>query len=118
MAVVKLKTGQRKFVPEEAGVSMWLCKHGFEVPDPEQQRYLEQVSDIVLNWRYAPDEYIRRNLLRIIPQVVADWFVDPNGRPVRPARREDYIFAEKWGLWAKNKPTALVIDAQEQMQLV
>lgn len=118
MAYIKFKTGLRQLVPDDKAVSIWLAKYGFLDVDPEQKHFIDCVSTIHIDYRHAPDEYIRRNLNEIIPRVLMSWRVDASGRPACPCTREDYIFAEKWGLWAKGKPTALVIDPEQQLSLV
>jgi hypothetical protein len=112
MAVLKYKTGRKQLIPERMALPIWQVLYGYRQPDNEQQRqFVRTVDDVSLSWKSAPDEYIKENLEEIIPQIIATWRVDRNGHPTRPDYGPDLRFAEKWGLWARGKPTKLAEDA-------
>lgn len=118
MACIRFTDGSRKFVPEPIGVRLWRCLHGLAAATEDQRDYLARVRTVYLNWRTAPDEYIRRNLPDIVEAVTKGWVVDSDGRPLRPSTQEEYAFAAKWGLWVNGHPSALVTDPRLQTQLV
>jgi hypothetical protein len=118
MAIIWFKDGKRKIVSNEVGSKLWLCMHGYVEPDERQKAYIATVRSVHLDWRSAPDPYIRQNLPDIVDMVIQQWTADSSGRPVKPNSHEDYRFAVKWGLWVNNHPSALVSEPRTQMQLV
>jgi hypothetical protein len=98
---------------EERLFKVWQVITGRKIPDShELTRFSLSVKQVILNWRTAPEEYVRAHLQHIIPQAVAEWVVDGAGTPLRPSTPWGYEFARKYGLYRGNKPTNLVTKRQ------
>jgi hypothetical protein len=113
MALVLHTDGTRELRSEAEAEKLWLIKVGRARPQTARQRaqvlYLRKtIRRVRLNYKTAPEEYVLANLDEIIPQAIANWIVDQRGRPIRPANKEDMIFAVKYGLWYNGQPTYLV----------
>jgi hypothetical protein len=113
MALVLHTDGTRELRSEAEAEKLWLIKVGRARPQTPRQRaqvrYLRKtIRRVRLNYKTAPEAYVLANLDEIIPQAIANWIVDRRGRPVRPATKEDMIFAVKYGLWYNGQPTYLV----------
>jgi hypothetical protein len=117
MALLIRKDGTKELhtKPEDEArlYKVWQVLAGRAVPDsPELARFCDGVQKVILNWRTAPEEYVRARLNEIVPQVIASWVVDRNGNPLRPATKQQYEFARKYGLVKGYKPTNLVTKRQ------
>lgn len=117
MALLILKDGKRQIFSkpdDEARLfKIWQVKVGNAVPDsPELARYAESVSKVILNWKTAPEEYVRHHLNVIVPQAVAEWIVDSKGHPIRPSTHWGWEFARKYGLMRGHSITNLVTKRQ------
>jgi hypothetical protein len=113
MALVLHTDGTRELRSEAEAEKLWLIKVGRARPQTPRQRaqvrYLRKtIRRVRLNYKTAPEAYVLANLDEIIPQAIANWIVDRRGRPIRPANKEDMIFAVKYGLWYNGQPTYLV----------
>lgn len=113
MAYILHIDGTREVRSEAEAEKLWLIKVGRAKPvTPAQIQYVrfirKNIVKVRLNYRTAPDEYVRAYLPEIIEQVVSYWTVDRRGRPLRPGTPEDMAFAVKWGLYRRGKPTGLV----------
>lgn len=122
MAYILHTDGTREVRSEAEAEKLWLIKVGRARPTNEaQEKYVKLIRSTIkkvkLNWRTAPDEYIRANFDEVIEAALQNWSVDRSGNPLRPQTDWDLAFAIKWGLWYRNKPTALVTGAG-QLQLV
>lgn len=92
---------------------VWQVKVGHAIPDsPQLAKYAEGIKKVVLNWRTAPEEYVRYHLNDIVPIAVADWVVAPDGTPLRPSTPSGWDFAKKYGLMKGYSPTNLVTKHQ------
>lgn len=127
MAFVLHTDGTREWRSEAEAEKLWLIKVGRANPQNEaQKRYVrfirKSIKRVILNYRTAPEEYVRAYLPEIAERAVAQWIVDRRGRPVRPATDEDMAFAIKYGLWRggkRGRPTALVTHSgPHQLALV
>ncbi len=122
MALILHTDGTREVRSEAEAEKLWLIKVGRARPtNVAQERYVRLIRSTIrkvkLNYHTAPDEYIRANFDEIMEEALRDWIVDRRGRPSRPQTSWDLAFAIKWGLWYRNKPTALV-TGKGQLQLV
>lgn len=117
MAFIRYKAGTRRLIPEKLGLSVWLVLHGYQEPaDEKQSDFVAAVEEVVLNWHSAPDEYIKHNFADVAEKMIGEWRVDLFGRPSRPDYGPDLRLAEKWGLWARGKPTALAAEIISRMK--
>lgn len=122
MAYILHIDGTRELRSEAEAEKLWLIKVGRARPaTPAQENYIKLIRSTIrkvkLNYRTAPDEYIRANFDEVIEEALKSWSVDRRGNPTRPQTDWDLAFAIKWGLWYRNKPTAL-ITGKGQLQLV
>lgn len=113
MAYVQYIDGTRELRSEAEAKKLWLIKVGRARPQtPAQKKYVsfirKTIKKIRLNYRTAPEEYIKANIHDIVPMALANWMVNKKGQPIRPATKDDMEFAVKYGLWNQGKPTALV----------
>lgn len=124
MAYILYTDGTREVRSETEAEKLWLIKVGRARPlNKAQAAYVrfirKHIKRIRLNYRTAPEEYVIANLDEIIPQALSSWIVDRKGHPIRPNTQEDLDFAVKYGLWRRNKPTALVTrKGPHQLSLV
>lgn len=122
MAYILHTDGTREVRSEAEAEKLWLIKVGRARPTTKaQEKYVElirqTVTKVKLNYRTAPDDYIRANFDEVMENALRDWVVDRRGNPTRPQSDFDLAFAIKWGLWYRGKPTALV-TGKGQLQLV
>jgi len=117
MALITHTDGSREFKAEDEAVKLWRILDGQAKPmNDSQKRYCDQVRHdvkrVVLNYRTAPEDYVRKNLHKLLPQILADWVVDAHGRPMRPANAWQWAFAKKYGLWKGHRPSQIVAGGQ------
>lgn len=108
MAYLELKNGDKKQISREQGEKLWAALQDPSSVDEDQQKLLESVKRLYLNWHNAPDDYIQENLEAIIPMALNDWSVDKRGHVSRPASPAAWQFAKRWGLWEFGRPSSLV----------
>lgn len=119
MAIIHRTDGKHEVVDPEIGAAIWKVLNGEIEPSPEQAKYCETVEKIDLNWRKAPDSYIKAHFDTIIPMALSDWMLEVReadghkivtGRVSRPQPGDDFAwnFAKRWGLWYEGKKTELV----------
>lgn len=117
MAFVKYKSGHRQVLPDSKAVAIWLVLHGYvEAESEKQESFVASVEEVMLSWPTAPDEYIKHNFNDIAEKMIASWRVDVFGCPTRPDYGADLRMAEKWGLWARGKQTALAAEVISHMR--
>jgi hypothetical protein len=99
MAVIRYHTAKEdENVPAEKGIRYWQLMTG-EVDGTEAEMVLcGEIKDISLNWRNAPDSYIKARKHVIFPMVLMAWMCDANGVPTRPDPSNSFAvgFAHKW----------------------
>lgn len=122
MAYILHIDGTRELRSEAEAEKLWLIKVGRARPtNPTQEKYVKLIRSTIrkvkLNFHTAPDEYIQANFDEVMEEALKSWIVDRRGNPSRPQTDWDLAFAIKWGLWYRNKPTALV-TGKGQLQLV
>lgn len=107
MAVIHLTTGESQVIPPDKAQQIWQVLEGELTPTKQQQAYCQKVRSINLNWRTAPDSYIKEHLDVIIDMALMDWAIDRQGYLTEPDERDvhAWAFAKKWGLWHKGKPS-------------
>lgn len=108
MAYLELRNGTKKHISREQGEKLWNGLQDPESIDETQQKFLGTIKAIYLNWRHAPDSYIKENLDDIIPMALNEWSVDKRGHITRPSTPFAWQFAKRWGLWEFGRPTSLV----------
>lgn len=125
MAYILFNDGRRELHTDPLAVEkltqIWYVWAGLRLAhNPVLDAYCKRIKKISLNWYEAPEEYVRENLQRILPQVLNEWSVDSHGHPLRPTSNRSWTFAKKYGLWRAGKPTAVIagIEAGRQIQLV
>ena len=104
MAVVRLLNGKDDTVSAEVGAELWLVLNGYKDGTPEQQEYCSKVKTIYLNWRKAPDEWIKDNWDLFRSKARDEWYIDNNCRPTRPQYDADKDLALKWKLFNEYSP--------------
>lgn len=57
MAFIRFKDGHTLTVSAEKGNAIWLVKNGELESSEKQQRYVETIASIYLNYDSAPDSY-------------------------------------------------------------
>lgn len=61
MALIKLHSGKVQPITHEKAAAIWQVMQGEIDGTPEQIKFCDQVKDIYLDWRIAPESYIRVN---------------------------------------------------------
>jgi hypothetical protein len=117
MALIFHTDGKREFAPESRAEKLWRILVGQAVPiNSAQKQYCDsvkrEIKKVVLNYHTAPEDYVRANLSKLLPQILADWTVDRQGNPLHPATAASWDFAKKYGLWKGRKPTSIVTGSQ------
>ena len=84
MALIIYTDGSKKLCNkpgDEARLfKVWQVITGRTAADsPELERFSKSVKQVILNWRTAPEQYVRANLAHIIPQATTEWVVDGAG---------------------------------------
>jgi hypothetical protein len=82
----------------ELGATYWTILHGYKEGTPEQEEYCSKIKKIYLNWRKAPDEWIKDNFDKLKEKAKNEWYVDNQGIPTRPQYKKDWDLKNKWGL--------------------
>lgn len=115
MAYVVFTDGKKSNISAEQGLGIWQVLNGEIEGDEKQQEFCRKVEKIYLNWRNAPDNYIKANFDLIMPMALSDWMVNEKGQPTEPETGNDFAwkFAKRWGLWEYG-PTKLVKEYHEQ----
>ena len=108
MAVIRFTNGKEETIDAATAASIWLVLCGEKDATKEQENFMERVKNIHLNWRNAPDSYIKKRFETILPMALADWVVNHAGKPVRPGSEFAWQFAKRWGLWENGHPSSLV----------
>lgn len=89
MAIINFKNGtQQTIEPDKASV-VWQWFNGDVAATPEQQAYVEQVKEIRLNWRKAPDSYLLKHARHLKPIILNYWVCDRDGTPTRPEPNDE-----------------------------
>lgn len=109
MAIIRFNNGKEESVSPQTGASVWLVLCGEVDPTKEQENFMLRVKNVHLNWRNAPDSYIRKRFDMILQFALADWSVNRAGKPVRPQGEFAWAFAKRWGLWENGRPSSLVV---------
>lgn len=117
MAFITYIDGRREFKAEDEAVKLWRILDGQAAPMNEaQERYVKSIrrniKKVVLDYRNAPEDYIRKNLHKLLPYILSDWVVDRTGKPLRPGNSAQWSFAKKYGLWKGHKPSPVVTGGQ------
>lgn len=114
MAILKLSNGKDKTISLEQSHEIWSILNGEKEPTKEQEEYCSNIDKIYLNWRKAPDSYIRDRFDIIAGMHMAEWAVDNQGTTVRPenyispdGKYRVWVFARKWGFLDENGKTKL-----------
>lgn len=113
MALIIYTNGDKAFKPDVEAVKLWRILDGQAKPENEaQRRYIAHVrrtvKSVSLDYRTAPEDYIRKNLHKLLPKILSEWVVNQHGEPLKPADAQQWTFAKKFGLWRGNKPSAIV----------
>lgn len=111
MAYLITTDGKKLCISTKVGLFLWISLLNPDNIDSETTTKLQKISDIYLNWRTAPDDYIQNKLESIIPIALLDWFVDRHGIPTKPQSDHAWTFAKRWGLWENGAPSYLVTGA-------
>lgn len=117
MAFIKFKSGIRQLLNNETAIAVWRVLHGYADPQTEeQQRFVGSVDEVIISWQNAPDDYIKHNFNAVAAKMIEQWTVDIFGHPSRPNYGHDLQAAQKWGLWAGGKQTALAKEIISHMK--
>lgn len=101
MALITFIDNRRLIMTPEKAHGIWEVLNGEIEGTKQQQNYCANVAAVYLNWRNAPDSWIERNLNHVKQEAMKDWYVNRQGNPTRPAYRDDWLFAKKWGFLPK-----------------
>ena len=108
MAIIRFTNGKEEGVTPEVGASVWEVLSGEKEATKDQENFMLRVKNVHLNWRNAPDSYIKKRFELILQMALSDWSVDRNGRPKKPGSEFAWQFAKRWGLWENGAPSAIV----------
>lgn len=98
MAYLILNNGKTASLPADKGADIWLVLNGYEEGTEAQQEYCTKIKSIHLNWRNAPEEWIRDNLETYIEKAKDEWYVNRQGKPTRPQYTSDWNIKKKWNI--------------------
>jgi hypothetical protein len=116
MAHVILQGNIKQNLTREQGLKVWNILQGTAEPEDEKQAmYCNKVVKIYLNWREAPDDYVRQHLHAIIPLALNEWRVDEQRVPVKPATEFAWDFARRHELWAHGRANMKLINGQPEL---
>ncbi len=113
MAVVVLNGNRKEQVKHEIGLAIWAILNGEAEPDDEKQlNYCNQVVDVYLDWRNAPDSYIKHCFEAVVDMALGSWMCNERGEVTLPEPYDQWSidFANKWGLLYKGMATQIVRD--------
>ena len=110
MAVIRKVNGKDETVKAEQGSQYWLVLNNKVDGTPEEEAYCSEIKHIFLNWRKAPDQYIRDNFTKYREKARDDWYVDHQGKPTRPQFNSDWTLAKKWNLFSAHQPDNSTIE--------
>lgn len=99
MAIIRKTNGTDITVSAEQGSRYWLVLNNKSVGTEEEQDFCSDIKHIYLNWRKAPDEYIRDNFTNFREKARDEWYVDNQGIPTRPQYDADWEIAKRWKLF-------------------
>lgn len=97
MALVVFTDGRNIKVTKEQGHNIWYILNGEIEAQPEQEKFIEKIEKIYLNYANAPDSYIKQNMDSYIRYCKNEWPVDYDGKPSRPYGTKQWNIAKKWG---------------------
>lgn len=91
---------KQEIVTPEKAHQVWQVMNGVIEGTEAQQDFCALVAVVKLNWREAPDDYIKHYQDAIMTMEVMQWMRDRQGDYTRPdlARPSDKVFAKKWRL--------------------
>lgn len=98
MAYIIFNNNTTATIPAEKANEMWLVLNGYKEGTEEQQEFCTRVKSIHLNWRKAPDEWIKDNYDKFKEKAKDEWYVDNQGNPTRPQHNEDWERIKKHGI--------------------
>lgn len=98
MAYIILNNNKAITVDADKATRMWLVLNGYEEGDEAQQEFCSKVKSIHLNWRNAPDEWIKDNFDRYKQCCKDYWYVDNQGKPTRPQYNADWEIKRRWNI--------------------
>lgn len=120
MAYIVFNDRKTDQVDAAKGLHVWQVLNGYAEPDdPNDEKYCSRVRKIYLNYRNAPDDYIKERFDIIAPMVIGKWMVDSRpigngqhtsmGIPTRPQPNDtwNWQFSKKWGLIRNGEATEL-----------
>jgi hypothetical protein len=108
MAIIHFHDGKQQSVKPEVGAAIWLVLTGEQEPTPDQEKFASRVKNVCLNWRNAPDSYIKKKFHHVVGFALADWTVNRAGKPTHPSSEFGWTFAKRWGLWDRGRPSEIV----------
>lgn len=120
MALLRFNNGRpEQTIDADTAADLWAVLNGEVEGTAEQRKFCENVRQLVMSWRDAPDSYIKARFDIIVPMVMASWMVKgwkggdnklySKGEITRPepSDKEGWAFGEKWGLLKDGKLTDL-----------
>lgn len=100
MAIIKFLDGKSEVVNSSTATTVWEVLSAKVKPTKEQKLFCDNVSDVFLSWRHAPDDYIEASQDVVFPMAIATWTVTHEGVPTRPEPSDELgrTFGKRWGL--------------------
>lgn len=119
MALLILDNGSKQVISAEQGRTIWGVLSGKIKPTPEQEKYCLKVKKVFLNWRNAPDSYIKQYFEIMVDLATLGWMADKEGNITQPepADAPAWNFAKRWGLWENGNPTVLIVQRNQRRQM-
>lgn len=100
MAVVIFQDGEKRELAPAIALKIWEVLTGVSEPSGEQQiAFCNRVKRLYLNWRTAPEAYIRDHWETIVPLMLSGWRVNRQGQPIMPDSESDWTLSRAWGLY-------------------
>lgn len=121
MAVLRFSDGKSANVNSATGLRIWqILNDQVDDASDKEMAICDRVHKIYLNWRNAPDDYIKAHFDRIAPIAISAWMVESTpigsqhqhtsiGIPTRPEPGDNFNreFCKKWGLLKNGVATPL-----------
>lgn len=108
MALLKFDNKRVETVSAEIGANIWKILNGEVEATKAQEDYIATITEVILNWRNAPDSYINHKLDLFRTLALGDWMCDRQGNITRPSDDTSWKFAKRWGLWEHGQKTSIV----------
>lgn len=76
MAVIKFISGKRLEISGDAALKLWEVLNAEREPTEKEGEYCGRIESLYMNWRTAPDSYLRANKRAVSRICKSEWMVD------------------------------------------